>query len=319
MLRVKNINFNYQSRKENNPVLSEINFELKTGQNLAIIGESGCGKSTLIKAIYGLIDLKKGEISFDGNQVLGPAFNLIPGYHEMKYLAQDFDLMPFVKVRENVGKFLSNFFLEEKAKKIEELLNLVDMNDYAETMTNQLSGGQKQRIALAQVLAQEPKLLLLDEPFSHIDQFRKNSLRRKLFHYLKEKNISCIVATHDMADVLPFSDEIIVLENGQILQKGFTNDVYLNPKNIEVAKLFGDAFQISKKLAINLKTLSKHILYPSQLKVNCENGIQAVITNKYNFGSYFLYQAKNEEDVIMFNAEEVYENGDKVFVTLKEF
>ena len=283
MLRVKNITFNYQSRKDNNPVLSEINFELKTGQNLAIIGESGCGKSTLIKAIYGLIDLKKGEISFNGDKVLGPAFNLIPGFPEMKYLAQDFDLMPFVKVKENVGKFLSNFFLDEKAKKIEELLTLVDMSDYAETMTNQLSGGQKQRIALAQVLAQEPKLLLLDEPFSHIDQFRKNSLRRKLFHYLKEKNISCIVATHDMADVLPFSDEIIVLENGQILQKGFTNDVYFNPKNIEVAKLFGDAFQISEKLAKNLKTFPKRIFYPFQFKVENENGVLVIITNRYNY------------------------------------
>ena len=317
MLRVKNINFNYQSRKDNNPVLSEINFELKTGQNLAIIGESGCGKSTLIKAIYGLIDLKKGEISFNGDKVLGPAFNLIPGFPEMKYLAQDFDLMPFVKVKENVGKFLSNFFLDEKAKKIEELLTLVDMSDYAETMTNQLSGGQKQRIALAQVLAQEPKLLLLDEPFSHIDQFRKNSLRRKLFHYLKEKNISCIVATHDMADVLPFSDEIIVLENGQILQKGFTNDVYFNPKNIEVAKLFGDAFQISEKLSKHLKIFPKRIFYPFQFKVEKENGVLVVITNRYNYGSFFLYEAKNDEDVIMFNAEDVYENGDKVFVTLK--
>lgn len=298
MLSIQNISYQYPKSKVNS--LESISFEINSGDYLAIIGESGCGKSTLLKAIYGLIDLKEGEILIENTPVLGPAFNLVPGHQHMKYLAQDFDLMPFVKVKENVGKFLSNFFLEEKAKKTSELLALVDMSDYAETMTNQLSGGQKQRVALAQALAQEPKLLLLDEPFSHIDHFRKNTLRRHLFQYLKEKNIACIVATHDMEEVLPFADEILVLKNGKKIQSSQTQNIYENPFNLDVAKLFGDAFEISNELAIKLKANEKKILYPHQLTVNEKDGANAKILKKYFYGSYYLYEAVCENELVMF-------------------
>ena len=166
---------------------------------MAIIGESGCGKSTLLKLIYGLYDCDKGVLSWKSEPILGPKFHLIPGMPYMKYLAQDFDLMPFISVAENVGKYLSNFFPEEKQARIAELLEIVEMTNYANTKAKFLSGGQMQRVALAKVLALEPEVLLLDEPFSHIDNFRKNSLRRKLFAYLKQKNITCIVATHDLS------------------------------------------------------------------------------------------------------------------------
>ena len=92
------------------------------GHNLAIIGESGCGKSTLLQLIYGLYDLDQGEIFWNENQVLGPKFHLVPGMPYMKYLAQDFDLMPYITVAENVGKYLSNFYPEEKKARIAELL-----------------------------------------------------------------------------------------------------------------------------------------------------------------------------------------------------
>src|SRR5690606_26315476 len=181
-------------------------FSLQKGNNLAIIGESGCGKSTILKLIYGLYDLNQGSIFWNDIQVLGPKFNLIPGMEFMKYLAQDFDLMPFITVAENIGKYLSNFYPEEKKQRIEELLELVEMTAFRDIKAKYLSGGQMQRVALARVLALEPEVLLLDEPFSHIDNFRKNSLRRNLFAYLKQKNITTLVATHDSTDVLSFAD-----------------------------------------------------------------------------------------------------------------
>jgi ABC-type sulfate/molybdate transport systems ATPase subunit len=217
---------------------------LVKGQNLAVIGESGCGKSTLLKLIYGLYDLDQGEIFWNKNQVLGPKFHLVPGMPYMKYLAQDFDLMPFITVAENVGKYLSNFYPEEKKARISELLEVVEMSEFANTKVKFLSGGQMQRVALAKVLALEPEVLLLDEPFSHIDNFRKNSLRRRIFSYLKSKNITCVLATHDIHDSLSFADEILVMKNGAIEAKGTPKSVFQNPSSFYTASLFGDVSEI---------------------------------------------------------------------------
>ena len=112
MLQVKNISFTYIE----NPVIENISFEIAKGQNVALIGESGCGKSTLLKLMYGLYDLDNGEIHYEDKQILGPKYNLIPGEDYIKYLAQDFDLMPYVTVEENVGKFLSNIYKAEKKR-----------------------------------------------------------------------------------------------------------------------------------------------------------------------------------------------------------
>ena len=127
MLVAKNISFSYLDES----TLQNISFSVKKGTHLAIIGESGCGKSTLLKLIYGLYDLDEGQIFWKHTEVLGPKFHLIPGMPFMKYLAQDFDLMPFITVAENVGKYLSNVFKEEKKKRIAELLEIVEMTEYA--------------------------------------------------------------------------------------------------------------------------------------------------------------------------------------------
>jgi ABC-type sulfate/molybdate transport systems ATPase subunit len=216
MLQVKNILFSYQEQA----TLNNISFTLEKGKSIAIIGESGCGKSTLLKIIYGLYDVDQGKLYWDENEILGPKYHLIPGMDFMKYLAQDFDLMPFITVAENVGKYLSNIYAEKKNERIAALLEIVEMTEYANVKAKNLSGGQMQRVALARVLALEPEVLLLDEPFSHIDNFRKNSLRRKLFSYLKEKEITTIFATHDSADVLSFADELLVLKDGRLIEEG---------------------------------------------------------------------------------------------------
>ena len=114
MLVAKNISFSYLDES----TLQNISFSVKKGTHLAVIGESGCGKSTLLKLIYGLYDLDEGQIFWKHTEVLGPKFHLIPGMPFMKYLAQDFDLMPFITVSENVGKYLSNFYPEEKKARV---------------------------------------------------------------------------------------------------------------------------------------------------------------------------------------------------------
>ena len=198
MLKVKNLKFLYPNGRG----ICDVNFDLQVGEHLAIIGESGCGKSTLIKAIYGLFDLDEGEVLWNEDKILGPAFNLIPGKDNFKYLSQEFDLMPFTSVENNVQKYLARMHPEANQERTDELLEVLELTSVKNTKVKNLSGGQKQRVAIGQALAKIPEVLLLDEPFSHIDQFKKNKLRRRLFQYLKSQNITCIFATHDKNDVL---------------------------------------------------------------------------------------------------------------------
>lgn len=297
MLQVQNISFGYTEK----PVLHNINFTIEKSQNIAIIGESGCGKSTLLKLIYGLYDLDEGNIFWNETEVLGPKYNLVPGMSFAKYLSQDFDLMPYTTVAENVGKFLSNVFPEKKKERVQELLEIVEMTEYADTKAKYLSGGQQQRVALARVLALEPEILLLDEPFSHIDNFRKNALRRNLFSYLKAKEVTVIIATHDSTDALSFADETLVLQNGRIIDKANSQDLYENPVNKYVASLFGEVneLKLSQLVAVDEED-EILLLYPHQLKV-VDNGLMNVVVKQSYFkGSHYLIKAVFDRKVIFF-------------------
>jgi ABC-type Fe3+/spermidine/putrescine transport system ATPase subunit len=289
MLELKNVSFTYIDQL----VINDVSFSVKQGQNIAIIGESGCGKSTLLKLIYGLYDLDAGSINNNGQAILGPKFHLIPGEDYIKYLAQDFDLMPFISVEENIGKFLSNIYPDKKKARVQELLEMVEMTEFNTVKAKYLSGGQQQRVALARVLALEPEILLLDEPFSQIDTFRKNKLRRNLFHYLKEKQITCIVATHDSNDVLSFSDETIVMQNGHVMAKETPKILYENPSIKYIASLFGEV----NELEVNGKTV---LLYPHQLKIAPVGKLQATVTQSYFKGSHYLIEANFENKLLFF-------------------
>ena len=298
MLTVASISFGYTKKKT---VLDNFTFTLKEGEHLCVMGESGCGKSTLLKAIYGLLNLKKGEIYWKENQVLGPKFNLVPGMDLFKYVAQDFDLMPYISVAENIKKFLSRFYPEESEARTQELLDVIEMTSFANTKVKNLSGGQKQRVAIARALANEPELLLLDEPFGQIDNFKKNSLRRKLFTYLKEKNIACIVATHDKNDALSFADSLLIIRNNRILVNNTPIEIYKNPENKYIAALFDDVNDI-------VLNEEKVLLYPHQIKI-IEHSAQntalpitrATVLNSYFKGAYWLIEAVFENQVVFLN------------------
>lgn len=305
MLQVNNIVFSYNKTI----AINNVSFSLSKASFICIIGESGCGKSTLLKLIYGLHDLEEGQIFWDKIEVFGPKFNLIPGMDFMKYLAQDFDLMPYITVAENVGKYLSNIYPEIKKARINELLEVVEMTQYASVKAKNLSGGQMQRVAIARVLALEPEVLLLDEPFSHIDNFRKNSLRRKLFSYLKEKEITTLIATHDSTDVLSFADEVLVMKRGEIIEKGTPNSIYNNPNSKYTASLFGDVNEIT----INDKN---KFVYPNQLRVVQKSNLKVKIQNSYYRGSHYLIESKSENSTIFFNSNYKIEPNTIIFLEL---
>ena len=298
MLQVQNISFSYDDKK----VIKQMNFTIQKGQNIAVIGESGCGKSTLLKLIYGLYDLDEGKIFWDETEVLGTKFNLVPGMSFMKYLSQDFDLMPYISVAENVGKYLSNVNIEKKQQRIQELLDIVEMSDFANVKVKYLSGGQQQRVALARVLALEPEVLLLDEPFSQIDNFRKNALRRNLFAYLKSRGITCIVATHDSTDSLSFAEETIVLQDGEVIAKANSLALYKNPPNKYIASLFGEVNELKLSQFSEIEGEDETLLlYPHQLKITDNGALRVVVKQSYFKGSHYLIKAVANRNVIFFD------------------
>ncbi|GMN07988.1 ABC transporter ATP-binding protein [Croceitalea sp. MTPC5] len=297
MLNVKAISFAYQ----NQLVLDDISFQLEKGKHLAIMGESGSGKSTLLKVIYGLLHLAKGEVFWGKLKVLGPNFNLVPGEKYMKYVAQDFDLMPFTTVMENIAEHLSAFEQEHHEARVSELLRIIELESYAKTKVKSLSGGQQQRVALARALAQEPEVLLLDEPFSSIDQFKKNELRYKLFPYLKEKGITVISATHDPNDVLAFADETLVLKKGKKLSHDHTKHIYDRPKERYIASLFGIVNEIPVDLLKEYSKVDTTILvYPHEFEIAVASGFEVYVVNNHFQGGYYLIEGLSKTGLSVF-------------------
>lgn len=301
MLNVQNLTFSYKKT----PVLKDISFKVKAGENLAIIGESGSGKSTLLNLIYGEFDLNQGQILWKDTEILGPKYNLVVGYEFMKYVHQEFDLMPYITVAENIAKHLSRFYPEEREERTNELLNVVELEAFANVKVKTLSGGQKQRVALARALAKQPEIILLDEPFSHIDNFKKQSLRRNVFKYLKDKNIACIVATHDKEDVLGFADNMIVLEDQKILEHGKPEQLYNNPKTPLIASFFEEFNVINNK-----------IIYSNQLKVVEHFELKATVITSYFKGYHYLIEADLNGDKVFFEHHNSIEKGQEVYLAI---
>ncbi|WP_422108034.1 ABC transporter ATP-binding protein [Winogradskyella sp.] len=297
MLQIKNLSFGYTETE----VLSQLDFTVGVGENLAIIGESGSGKSTLLKLIYGEYDLEQGEIFWKDTKILGPKFNLVIGYDFMKYVSQEFDLMPYISVEDNIGKFLSRFYPEEKEKRTKELVKVVELEAFAKTKVKNLSGGQKQRVAIARALAKAPEILLLDEPFSHIDNFKKQSLRRSVFNYLKQNGITCIVASHDKNDVLGFADEMIVLHHQKIIAKDTPDNLYNTPKSPLIAAFFGEFSLINDK-----------IYYAHQLKIVEQSDFKATVKRSYFNGQTWLIEARFNEQALFIEHHNALENGSPI-------
>ncbi len=314
MLKVENISFGYTSKE----VLNNVSFTANKGDYIAIIGESGCGKSTLLEIIYGLLHIEKGAVYWNEVKLLGPNFYLIPGEDFMKYLPQDFDLMPYITVEENIGKNISSLD-PNKLNRIKELLEVVDMSNFLKSKVKNLSGGQKQRVAIAKVLADEPEVLLLDEPFSHIDNFRKNNLRRSIFKYLKSKNILCIVATHDTTDALSFADEILVIRDGKLVIKNTPETLYNNPESKYVASFFNEINEIPlHALEANNSSKETVLLYPNQLKIVEKSKLKATVIASYFKGYYYLIEADLKNEIIFFEHPTKLEINQKVDIEVNK-
>ena len=298
MLQVTISSFSYVEEPSTKEILSNINFQLKKGEHLAILGESGCGKSTLLHLIYGLLNLKQGSIFYGKKQLFGPSHNLIPGHAFMKLVSQENTLMPYTSVTENIAEHLSRLDAKADANRVHELLDTVGLLPYKDQKVQTLSGGQKQRVALAKALAKQPEVLLLDEPFNGIDTFKKNRLRNNLFAYLKKHNISCVTATHDAEEALAYADLLAVLEHGNIVQWGAPKKVYEASKTPYQKSFFGEVSVIPEGVFSEKEML----FLPHELTISEEKTpLKISIKTNYFKGSHYLVKGLYNEIPVYFN------------------
>ena len=218
----------------------EVDFELKKGC-LGILGPSGCGKSMTLKSVAGIVNPDKGVVSltsdeetvyFDSNRKI----NLKPQKRNVGYLFQNYALFPNMTVEENVASGLSK---GSDNKIVSEMIKRFHLEGLEKRYPRQLSGGQQQRVALARILAYGPDVILLDEPFSAMDTFLKEQLRIELVNSLKDFDGFSILVTHDRDEAFQFCDELIIMDEGKIIAKGDTYEIFENPKRVQVARLTG--------------------------------------------------------------------------------
>lgn len=309
MLEIRQLSFGFN---ENQSILDNISFEVETGQIFSILGESGSGKSTLLKLIYGLEDAIYGEIFYENEKVTGPKFNLVPGNTEMKFVPQEFDLLDSITVSENVGKYLSNFDLPLKSENIIKALKVVKMEDFASNFPSQLSGGQRQRISISRAIATNPKMLLLDEPYSHLDQPLKFEIRKNIWNWAKETNCTVILTTHDVNDALGFSDKIIILRNGKIIQNDSPENLRNNPENEYVASLLGEysilnSQEMKDLFEIEIPENQQAIIYPEEISED-ESGQEFKISDVRFRGRDYLIEAMDKNTKLRFYSKFILEN-----------
>lgn len=220
---------NLSKKFVNFQALDHVNLEVKTGSLVALVGPSGSGKSTLLRIIAGLEFPDEGRIWLGGkNATYSPVQE-----RDIGFVFQNYSLFNNMNVFENIafGLDIRSTHSNTKTNRVKQLLQLIQLEKFANRHPNQLSGGQKQRVALARALAINPKILLLDEPFGALDVKVRKELRNWLRHLHEEVSVTTVFVTHDQQEALEVADEIVIFQNGRIEQTGNPKDVYDYPAN----------------------------------------------------------------------------------------
>jgi len=308
-------------QQENNFLLRDITFTQQQFEKIAIAGETGSGKTTLLKIIAGLIQPDEGHVVFANERLKGPEEQLIPGHPGIAYLSQHFELRNNYRVEE-----ILNMTLQLSDEQAETIFKVCRINHLLKRKTDQLSGGEKQRVALAGLLISSPELLLLDEPFSNLDMYHKSVLKSVIQDIGEKLRITCILVSHDPLDILSWAGQILVLKDGQIIQKGTPRQVYRQPVNEYTAGLFGTYNLITREKAKAFSTLPEvnidgksMLIRPEDFKIVKEgSGTLKGSVNKVNyFGSYCEVEVLlSENNITVKTDERGYSKGDTVYVSL---
>jgi|SRR5690554_2722922 len=235
-LKLHNISVEYPCpKKASLCVVNQLSLELEKGEIGCLLGVSGCGKTTILRAIAGFEPLRSGEIWLAGRKLSSATQQVAPEQREVGMMFQDYALFPHLSVERNVGFGLRRHTKAERAKRVDEMLELVGLQAERKRYPHELSGGQQQRVALARALAPSPSLLLLDEPFSNLDVDTRERLAFEVRDILKQAGLTAILVTHNQAEAFAIADRIGVMEQGQIVQWGSPRALHEQPVNAFVA------------------------------------------------------------------------------------
>ena len=226
-------------RYDDETVLKGVSFEIEEGKFYTLLGPSGCGKTTILRIIAGFSEASEGDVYFEGKRI-----NDVPAnQRQVNTVFQDYALFPHMNVFENVafGLKIKKLPKNKIKEKVEEALRLVRLAGYENREISEMSGGQRQRVAIARAIVNEPKVLLLDEPLSALDLKLRTDMQYELRELQQRLGITFIFVTHDQEEALAMSDEIFVINQGEIVQSGTPVDIYDEPINNFVADFIGES------------------------------------------------------------------------------
>lgn len=238
ILEVKDLNISFDGKN----ILNGMSFHIHPGEIVCLLGASGSGKSTALRSVAGFEVPQKGKITLKDKVLFDSKNNTFipPHFRKIGMVFQDYALFPHLNLRKNIAFGLKNMSKEAQKKRVDELLALINLTDYAQHYPHQISGGMQQRVALARALAPKPDLILLDEPFSGLDTALRQSLSKEVRSLLKEENISAILVTHDQQEAFAMCDKIGILHYGVLQQWDTPQNLYFTPKTPYVAGFIGE-------------------------------------------------------------------------------
>ena len=295
-LEARNLNF----ALENKTILENVSFRLLQGQCVAILGQSGAGKSSLLKILAGHMNPNHGVVLFRGKPLEDPREQLIRGHQEIKLVNQDFDLEWFHNVEENLRIKLPGYVESTKLELIEEVLAVVELTDFAKQQVRFLSGGEQQRLTLARALIQEPDVLLLDEPFVHLDAGLRTRIEHFVQRQIKKWKGSIALVTHDGREAMAWADQIIYLNQGKIERVDTPRNFYDQPRNLKEALHFG---QINVIQDAGVEKMFR----PNAYTVAQSDGMLLGKVHTKFLGTHFEVLMKNSrnEDILLYSQRDL--------------
>ena len=256
LLSISNLSKAYQAN--NIHALDDLSFECAKGEVISVVGSSGSGKSTLLKLIAGLEIPDSGKIILNDKVINNESIFVQPEQRDCDLVFQDFSLFPNMTINENIH-FGKN--APSNKSMIDELISLTNISDLLSRYPHQISGGQQQRAALVRALANNPLLLLMDEPLSNLDSELKENVRRELISILKKLEMTVLIVTHDAEDALTISDKTVVLKKGKLVQLDTPKNIYKYPKSEYAARLFGKTNIVPLDMIPGAKHFYSHIYW----------------------------------------------------------
>jgi iron(III) transport system ATP-binding protein len=290
-------------------VIQNLSLQLKRGQIGCLLGSSGCGKTTLLRSISGFEKVSSGEIKLADKSVSSNKFHTSPEKRQVGMVFQDFALFPHLSIRDNICFGLHQLHKQDQQSRVDEMLTMINLNQYAERFPHELSGGQQQRVALARAIAPQPDILLMDEPFSSLDSELREQIASDVRQLLKQNNITALLVTHDQNEAFAMADRVGVMHQGKLLQWDTPYDLYHQPKTPYVANFIGEGSIISLKTnsqnqlvtelgniqsAKNLKPETRYdiLIRPDDILYSADSHNKLEIIDKRFRGSDYFYQLK---------------------------